>query len=79
LVVNSQQGSLGLKDMAEVLPTLGSSFEAMKLQGTSAAATLGAALEATLDSAGGADKAASNMKSFMSEVLSPDIQEKAKK
>ncbi|HDX0838620.1 TPA: phage tail tape measure protein [Stenotrophomonas maltophilia] len=79
LVVNSQQGSLGLKDMAQVLPVLGSSFEAMKLQGTSAAATLGAALEATLDSAGGADKAASNMKSFMSEVLSPDIQEKAKK
>lgn len=79
LVVNSQQGSLGLKDMAQVLPVLGSSFEAMKLQGTSAAATLGAALEATLDSAGGADKAASNMKSFMSEVLSPDIQEKARK
>lgn len=79
LVVNSRQGSLGLKDMAQVLPVLGSSFEAMKLQGTSAAATLGAALEATLDSAGGADKAASNMKSFMSEVLSPDIQEKAKK
>lgn len=79
LVVNSQQGGLGLKDMAQVLPVLGSSFEAMKLQGTSAAATLGAALEATLDSAGGADKAASNMKSFMSEVLSPDIQEKAKK
>ncbi|EKT4100352.1 phage tail tape measure protein [Stenotrophomonas maltophilia] len=79
LVVNSQQGSLGLKDMAQVLPVLGSSFEAMKLQGTSAAATLGAALEATLDSAGGADKAASSMKSFMSEVLSPDIQEKAKK
>ncbi|UUS15870.1 phage tail tape measure protein [Stenotrophomonas sp. CD2] len=79
LVVNSQQGSLGLKDMAEVLPTLGSSFEAMKLQGTSAAATLGAALEATLDSAGGADKAASNMKSFMSAVLSPDLQAKAKK
>jgi TP901 family phage tail tape measure protein len=79
LVVNSRQGGLGLKDMAAVLPTLGSSFEAMKLQGTSAAATLGAALQATLDSAGGADKAASNMKSFMSEVLSPDIQEKAKK
>lgn len=79
LVANSQQGSLGLKDMAQVLPVLGSSFEAMKLQGTSAAATLGAALEATLDSAGGADKAASNMKSFISEVLSPDIQEKAKK
>lgn len=79
LVVNSRQGGLGLKDMAEVLPTLGSSFEAMKLQGTSAAATLGAALQATLDSAGGADKAASNMKRFMSEVLSPDIQQKAKK
>ncbi|MBC9080535.1 MULTISPECIES: phage tail tape measure protein [Stenotrophomonas] len=79
LVVNSRQGGLGLKDMAEVLPALGSSFEAMKLQGTSAAATLGAALQATLDSAGGADKAASNMKSFMSSVLSPELQNKAKK
>lgn len=79
LVVNSRQGGLGLKDMAEVLPTLGSSFEAMKLQGTSAAATLGAALQATLDSAGGADKAASNMKNFMSSVLSPELQNKAKK
>lgn len=79
LVVNSRQGGLGLKDMAEVLPTLGSSFEAMKLQGTSAAATLGAALQATLDSAGGADKAARNMKSFMSSVLSPELQNKAKK
>jgi len=79
LVVNSRQGGLGLKDMAAVLPTLGSSFEAMKLQGTSAAATLGAALQATLDSAGGADKAASNMKNFMSAVLSPELQNKAKK
>ncbi|PNY70562.1 phage tail tape measure protein [Stenotrophomonas pavanii] len=79
LVVNSRQGGLGLKDMAEMLPTLGSSFEAMKLQGTSAAATLGAALQATLDSAGGADKAASNMKNFMSSVLSPELQNKAKK
>ncbi|MBH1626880.1 phage tail tape measure protein [Stenotrophomonas maltophilia] len=79
LVVNSRQGGLGLKDMAEVLPALGSSFEAMKLQGTSAAATLGAALQATLDSAGGADKAASNMKNFMSSVLSPELQNKAKK
>ncbi len=79
LVVNSRQGGLGLKDMAAVLPTLGSSFEAMKLQGTSAAATLGAALQATLDSAGGADNAASNMKNFMSAVLSPELQNKAKK
>ncbi|WP_416058366.1 phage tail tape measure protein [Stenotrophomonas maltophilia] len=79
LVINSRQGGLGLKDMAAVLPTLGSSFEAMKLQGTSAAATLGAALQATLDSAGGADKAASNMKNFMSAVLSPELQNKAKK
>ncbi|WP_423373220.1 phage tail tape measure protein [Stenotrophomonas maltophilia] len=79
LVVNSRQGGLGLKDMAEVLPALGSSFEAMKLRGTSAAATLGAALQATLDSAGGADKAASNMKTFMSSVLSPELQNKAKK
>lgn len=79
LVINSRQGGLGLKDMAAVLPTLGSSFEVMKLQGTSAAATLGAALQATLDSAGGADKAASNMKNFMSAVLSPELQNKAKK
>ncbi|MBO8044283.1 phage tail tape measure protein, partial [Pseudomonas aeruginosa] len=62
LVVSSHQGGLGLKDMAKVMPVLGTSFQALKLQGNAAAATMGAALEATRRSAGGADQAATQMK-----------------
>ncbi|HIE1097854.1 phage tail tape measure protein [Stenotrophomonas maltophilia] len=79
LVVSSRQGGLGLKDMAKVMPVLGTSFQALKLQGNAAAATMGAALEATRKSAGGADQAATQMKGFMTSIMSPELQAKAKK
>ncbi|KAG0774704.1 hypothetical protein G6F22_013854 [Rhizopus arrhizus] len=79
LVVSSRQGGLGLKDMAKVMPVLGTSFQALKLQGNAAAATMGAALEATRRSAGGADQAATQMKGFMTSIMSPELQAKAKK
>lgn len=79
LAVAGKEGNVELKDMAKVLPILGSSFVAMKMSGTEAVATMGAALEVARKGASSADEAANNMQNFMAKVMSPETLKKAQK
>lgn len=77
LAVAGKEGNVELKDMAKVLPVLGSSFVALKMEGREAAATMGAALEIARKGAADPDEAANNMKNFLGKVLSPETLKKA--
>lgn len=79
LYVAGKEGNVELKDMAKTLPVLGASFVALKMGGTEAAATMGAALEIARKGAGDADEASNNMRNYMAKLLSPDTLKKAKK
>ncbi len=74
-----KEGNVELRDMAKQLPVLGSGFQALKMQGAEAAATMGAALEIARKGAADADEAANNMKNFIAKVMAPDTLKKAKK
>lgn len=79
LAVAGKEGNVELKDMAKVLPVLGSSFVALKMGGAEAVATMGAALEIARKGAADADSAANNMQNFMVKMMSPETLKKAKK
>lgn len=79
LATAGKEGNVELKDMAKQLPVLGSGFQALKMQGAEAAATLGAALEIARKGAADADEAANNMKNFIAKIMSPETLKKAKK
>lgn len=74
-----KEGNVELKDMAKVLPVLGSGMVALKMQGREAAATMGAALEIARKGAADADEAANNMKNYIAKIMSPETLKKAKK
>lgn len=74
-----KEGNVELKDMAKQLPVLGSGFQALKMQGTEATATMGAALEVARKGAADADEAANNMKNFIAKIMSPETLKKAEK
>lgn len=74
-----KEGNVELKDMAKVLPVLGSGMTALKMQGREAAATMGAALEVARKGAADPDEAANNMKNFIAKVMSPETLKKATK
>jgi len=74
-----KEGNVELKDMAKTLPVLGSGFQALKMTGREAAASMGAALEIARKGASDADEAANNVKNFIAKVMSPETLKKAKK
>ncbi len=79
LVQAGKEGNFEFKAMAQFLPTLGASFKALKMEGSEAAATMGAALQIARKGAGDESEAANNMKNFMAKILSPDTLKKANK
>lgn len=82
LDVLAQAGKMGnveFKDMAAQLPVLGSSFNALKMQGAEAAATMGAALQIARKGAGDPTEAANNLKNFMAKVQAPETLKRAQK
>ncbi|HGE7088391.1 TPA: phage tail tape measure protein [Klebsiella aerogenes] len=79
LVQAGKEGSFEFKDMAKTLPVLGAQFQALKMGGTEAAATMGAALQIARKGASTSDEAANNMNNFMAKILAPDTLRKAKK
>ncbi|QWY14216.2 tail length-measure protein [Xanthomonas phage M29] len=79
LAYAGKEGNVELKDMAKVLPVLGASFKSLRLEGTEAVATMGAALEIARKGAGSADEAANNMQNFMAKMQSPETLKKAQK
>lgn len=72
-----KEGNVELRDMAKVLPTLGSGFVALKMQGNEAVATLAAGLQIARKGAPTADIAANNMQNFLTKVMSPETLKKA--
>lgn len=74
-----KEGNVELRDMAKQLPVLGAGFLSLKMQGTEAAATMGAALQIARKGAADADEAANNMKNFIAKIMSPETLKKAQK
>jgi TP901 family phage tail tape measure protein len=72
-----KNGSVELRDMAKVLPVLGSGMVALKVTGNEAIATMGAALQIARKGAPTADIAANNMQNFLTKVMSPETLKKA--
>ena len=74
-----KSGNVELRDMAKVMPTLGASFAALKMQGPEAVATMGAALQIARKGAASGEEAANNMSNFLSKIMSPTTLKKAQK
>ncbi len=74
-----KEGNVELKDMAKVLPVIGSGFQSLKMTGREAAATIGAALQIARKGAADPDEAANNMKNFIAKIMSPETLKKASK
>ncbi|EIF9752645.1 phage tail tape measure protein [Salmonella enterica] len=79
LVQAGKEGNFEFKDMAKNLPVLGAQFQALKMGGKDAAATMGAALQIARKGASTSDEAANNMNNFMAKILSPETLKKAQK
>lgn len=79
LVQSGKEGNFEFKAMAAELPGLASSFQALKLSGTEAVATMGAALQIARKGAGSESEAANNLSNFLAKILSPDTLKKAEK
>ncbi|MGK9040781.1 phage tail tape measure protein [Rhizobium sp. SA279] len=74
-----KSGSFELKDMARNFPELTANASALKMQGVPAVASLAAALQIAMKSAGSADQAANNMSNFLGKITSPDTVKNFKK
>lgn len=79
LATAGKEGNVELKDMAKVLPVLGAQFQALKMKGPEAAATMAASLEIARKGAASADEAANNLQNFMAKILSPQTLANAQK
>lgn len=79
LVQAGKEGNFEFKDMAAELPVLGAGLQALKLTGTEAVATIGAALQIARKGAGSSQQAATNVENFLAKVLSPETLKKASK
>lgn len=79
LVQSGKEGNFEFNDMAKTLPVLGAQFQSLKMGGTEAAATMGAALQIARKGASTSDEAANNMKNFMAKILAPVTLKRAEK
>lgn len=79
LVQSGKEGNFEFKDMAAELPVLGAGMQALKMTGTEAVATLGAALQIARKGAGTSSQAATNVENFLGKVMSPETLKKAQK
>lgn len=79
LVQSGKEGNFEFKDMAAELPVLGAGLQSLKMTGTEAVATIGAALQIARKGAGSSQQAATNVENFLAKVLSPETLKKASK
>lgn len=79
LVQAGKAGNFEFKAMAAELPGLGSSFQALKMTGTEAVATMGSALQIAMKGAKSESEAANNLSNFLSKLMSEDTAKKAAK
>lgn len=79
LVQAGKAGNFEFKAMAAELPGLGSSFQALKMTGTEAVATMGSALQIAMKGAKSESEAANNLSNFLSKLMSEETAKKAAK
>lgn len=72
MALSGKEGSFELKDMARTFPELTAGAAALKMKGVPAVASLAAALQIAMKSAGSADQAANNMSNFLGKITSAD-------
>lgn len=78
LVQSGKEGNFEFKDMAAELPVLGAAMQSLKLTGTDAVATLGAALQVARKGAGTSSQAATNLENFLVKLTSTETLKKAR-
>lgn len=79
LVTAGKEGKFEFKAMAAELPGLGSSFQALKMTGTEAVATMGSALQIAIRGAKSEEEAANNMSNFLAKLMTEETAKKAEK
>lgn len=79
LVQAGKEGNFEFKDMAAELPVLAAGMQSLKMSGTEAVVTLGAALQIARKGAGTSGEAATNVQNFLAKVMSPETLKKAQK
>lgn len=79
MAASGKEGSFELKDMARSFPELTASAKAIGMTGTEGVASLSAALQIAMKSAGSADQAANNTSNFLGKLSSPDTVRNFKK
>ncbi|MDH0615161.1 MULTISPECIES: phage tail tape measure protein [unclassified Agrobacterium] len=79
MAATGKQGSFELKDMARNFPELTANASALQMKGVPAVASLAAALQIAMKSAGSADQAANNMSNFLGKITSPETVRNFKK
>lgn len=79
MAASGKEGSFELKDMARNFPELTANAASLKMKGVPAVASLAAALQIAMKSAGSADQAANNMSNFLGKISSPETVRNFKK
>ncbi|WP_428527186.1 phage tail tape measure protein [Roseibium sp.] len=79
LAKSGKEGGFELRDMAKHMPGLTAAAKMLGIEGTDAAARLGAALQIAVKGAGDPDEAANNFKNFLAKIVSPETVTKFKK
>lgn len=72
MAASGKEGSFELKDMARNFPELTASAQSIGMSGLDGVASLSAALQVAMKSAGSADQAANNTSNFLGKLTSPD-------
>jgi len=78
MAASGKEGSFELRDMARNFPELTASAKALGMEGTKGVASLAAALQIAMKSAGSADQAANNTANFLGKLTTPDAVKKFK-
>lgn len=79
MAVTGKEGSFELNAMARKFPEITAGAKSLKMEGVSAVASLAAALQISMKSAGGEDQAATNFSNFLGKITAPDTVKKFKK
>lgn len=75
---SGKEGSFELKAMARAFPELTSGAQALGMEGVDGVASLSAALQVAMKSAGSEDQAANNLSNFLGKLTAPDTVKKFK-
>ncbi|MBO6553267.1 MAG: phage tail tape measure protein [Roseitalea sp.] len=72
MAVTGKEGSFELQAMARKFPEITAGAKSLKMEGVPAVASLSAALQIAMKSAGSEDQAATNLSNFLGKITAPD-------